>query len=158
MPSPSAVVTDDGLLRIRQHGKVMAEIPNKALADEGPRYERPMLPPKVRRQDPRWTGWIFSAFSMDAPRRVIQEFLDADQESGNCQLQSPASACCRISKSVQPRVGVGAVRPHGAVQHHGRPGLGCRCDSRERHGKGTHHDTGRSRLSRVAHIRARAQK
>src|SRR5438874_977862 len=40
-------VTADGMLRVKHHGKIMAEIPNKALADEGPRYERPMLPPKV---------------------------------------------------------------------------------------------------------------
>jgi len=39
-------VTDDGLLRVRQHGKVVAEIPNLALADEAPIYRRPLLPPK----------------------------------------------------------------------------------------------------------------
>jgi phosphoribosylformylglycinamidine synthase len=35
------VVTDDGNLRIRHHGQVVAEIPNPALADEAPRYDRP---------------------------------------------------------------------------------------------------------------------
>src|SRR5438093_10227905 len=40
-------VTDDGLLRVKQHGRVMAEIPNSALADQAPVYERPMLPPKA---------------------------------------------------------------------------------------------------------------
>ena len=35
------VVTDDGKLRIRHHGKIEAEIPNRALADEAPRYDRP---------------------------------------------------------------------------------------------------------------------
>jgi phosphoribosylformylglycinamidine synthase len=35
------VVTGDGKLRIRHHGKVVAEIPNPALADEAPRYDRP---------------------------------------------------------------------------------------------------------------------
>ena len=35
------VVTEDGNLRIRHHGKVVAEIPNPALADEAPRYDRP---------------------------------------------------------------------------------------------------------------------
>ncbi len=34
-------VTDDGKLRIRHHGRIMAEIPNRALADEAPRYDRP---------------------------------------------------------------------------------------------------------------------
>jgi phosphoribosylformylglycinamidine synthase II len=39
-------VTDDGLLRVRQGGKVVAEIPNGALADDAPVYHRPLLPPK----------------------------------------------------------------------------------------------------------------
>jgi phosphoribosylformylglycinamidine synthase len=34
-------VTDDGKLRIRHRGRVEAEIPNRALADEAPRYDRP---------------------------------------------------------------------------------------------------------------------
>jgi len=38
-------VTDDGLLRVKQHGKVNAEIPNTALADEGPVYQRPLQAP-----------------------------------------------------------------------------------------------------------------
>ena len=39
-------VTGDGLLRVRQHGNIVAEIPNVALADEAPVYQRPLLPPK----------------------------------------------------------------------------------------------------------------
>jgi phosphoribosylformylglycinamidine synthase len=38
-------VTPDGLLRIRHKGKVVAEIPNRALADEAPRYDRPFTTP-----------------------------------------------------------------------------------------------------------------
>jgi phosphoribosylformylglycinamidine synthase subunit PurL len=34
-------VTEDGKLRIRHHGEGVAEIPNPALADEAPRYDRP---------------------------------------------------------------------------------------------------------------------
>jgi phosphoribosylformylglycinamidine synthase len=34
-------VTADGLLRVKQHGKVVAEIPNRELADEAPLYDRP---------------------------------------------------------------------------------------------------------------------
>src|SRR5207237_3382749 len=41
-------VTDDGLLRLKQHGKVVAEIPNRELADEAPLYDRPhVAPPAV---------------------------------------------------------------------------------------------------------------
>ena len=35
------VVTDDGNMRVRHQGQVVAEIPNPALADEAPKYDRP---------------------------------------------------------------------------------------------------------------------
>jgi phosphoribosylformylglycinamidine synthase subunit PurL len=38
-------VTDDGKLRVLNHGAVAAEIPAHALAEEGPRYERPIAAP-----------------------------------------------------------------------------------------------------------------
>ena len=38
-------VTGDGILRVRDQGKVVAEIPAKSLADDGPRYDRPYSPP-----------------------------------------------------------------------------------------------------------------
>ena len=40
-------VTDDGMLRVLHHGRVAAEIPAHALAEEGPRYERPIAAPKA---------------------------------------------------------------------------------------------------------------
>ena len=44
-------VTDDGKLRVLNHGRVAAEIPAHALAEEGPRYERPIAaPPAAARQ------------------------------------------------------------------------------------------------------------
>jgi len=49
-------VTADGLLRVRHEGRVVAEIPNRALADEAPLYDRPFIEPDyletVRRIDP----------------------------------------------------------------------------------------------------------
>ncbi|MEK9142881.1 MAG: phosphoribosylformylglycinamidine synthase subunit PurL, partial [Nitrospirota bacterium] len=38
-------VTADGILRVLDQGKIVAAIPAKALADDGPRYERPYQPP-----------------------------------------------------------------------------------------------------------------
>jgi len=38
-------VTDDGMLRVKQKGTVVAEIPNRALTDEAPLYRRPMAEP-----------------------------------------------------------------------------------------------------------------
>jgi phosphoribosylformylglycinamidine synthase len=34
-------VTDDGLMRVRQNGEIVAEIPSRELADEAPLYDRP---------------------------------------------------------------------------------------------------------------------
>jgi len=39
------VVTGDGKLRVRHHGEVVAEIPNRELADEAPLYDRPHAKP-----------------------------------------------------------------------------------------------------------------
>jgi phosphoribosylformylglycinamidine synthase len=38
-------VTDDGLLRVKDHGNLVAEIPNTALVDDAPVYNRPMSRP-----------------------------------------------------------------------------------------------------------------
>ncbi len=42
---PIGVVTADGVLRVRSHGRVVAEVPVKALADEAPVYEKPTARP-----------------------------------------------------------------------------------------------------------------
>jgi phosphoribosylformylglycinamidine synthase len=39
------VVTGDGKLRVRHHGEIVAEIPNRELADEAPLYDRPHTQP-----------------------------------------------------------------------------------------------------------------
>jgi len=38
-------VTSDGLLRVRHHGEIVAEIPNQPLADNAPLYDRPHTKP-----------------------------------------------------------------------------------------------------------------
>jgi phosphoribosylformylglycinamidine synthase subunit PurL len=40
-------VTEDGKLRVLDHGQVVADIPAHALAREGPRYERPIAAPRA---------------------------------------------------------------------------------------------------------------
>src|SRR5437867_3344012 len=42
-------VTADGMLRVRQGGTIVAEIPNRALTDEAPLYQRPMTEPEYLR-------------------------------------------------------------------------------------------------------------
>jgi phosphoribosylformylglycinamidine synthase len=45
------VVTGDGMLRVRDAGKVVAEIPAHPLAEEGPVYNRPMRAPAAREKE-----------------------------------------------------------------------------------------------------------
>jgi phosphoribosylformylglycinamidine synthase subunit PurL len=45
-------VTTDGLLRVRDHGRIVAEIPNTALVDEAPVYDRPVTRPAYLDQVP----------------------------------------------------------------------------------------------------------
>src|SRR6201999_1810938 len=42
------VVTGDGKLRVRHHGNIVAELPNRELADEAPLYDRPHTEPLRR--------------------------------------------------------------------------------------------------------------
>jgi phosphoribosylformylglycinamidine synthase len=43
-------VTTDGMLRVKDRGAVVAEIPNRALTDEAPQYQRPMAGPDYLRE------------------------------------------------------------------------------------------------------------
>src|SRR4051812_22025445 len=43
-------VTDDAMLRVKERGVVVAEIPNRALTDEAPVYRRPMSEPEYLRE------------------------------------------------------------------------------------------------------------
>src|SRR5437667_2336145 len=53
-------VTAGGMLRVKHHGILAAEIPAHPLAEEGPVYQRPMAPPAPRKETP--TDWFrFSA-------------------------------------------------------------------------------------------------
>ena len=47
-------VTNDGRMRVKQHGQVVADIPNEALTDEAPVYNRPLArwEPPVPREKP----------------------------------------------------------------------------------------------------------
>jgi phosphoribosylformylglycinamidine synthase len=52
------IVTDNGVLRVRNHGEIVAEIPNRELADEAPLYNRPFTKParKAPMEAPAYTA------------------------------------------------------------------------------------------------------
>src|SRR6266481_3833220 len=49
-------VTDGGLMRVKDHGKTVAEIPAHPLAEEGPVYRRPIAQPSLRKETA--TDWF----------------------------------------------------------------------------------------------------
>ena len=74
-------VTDDGLLRVKQHGQVNAEIPNTALADEGPVYQRPLKAPANTPISP--IGLYAFLDGLDgSDDATIQKFLDGTTSCG----------------------------------------------------------------------------
>jgi phosphoribosylformylglycinamidine synthase len=81
-------VTADGLLRVKQHGEVIAEVPNRALTDEAPVYRRPLdapgdldtlrrLPADVGRPLPRPTDTLLdllAAPTIASKRWIFQQY------------------------------------------------------------------------------------
>src|SRR6266566_947534 len=75
-------VTDGGLMLVKDHGKVVAEIPAHPLAEEGPVYQRPIAAPAPRKE----TAADWFAFAPEGTN-LIQNFLKL--------LASPAIASKR---------------------------------------------------------------
>jgi phosphoribosylformylglycinamidine synthase len=69
-------VTGDGILRVRNHGEIAAEIPNRQLADEAPVYDRPHGVPAYR------------PYPMDGP-----EFASVDLAADLVALVASANLC-----------------------------------------------------------------
>src|SRR5271169_5632975 len=57
-------VKDGGLMRVKDHGKVVAEIPAHPLAEEGPVYNRPLAAP-AKRNETEANWFTFSADGID---------------------------------------------------------------------------------------------
>jgi phosphoribosylformylglycinamidine synthase len=83
-------VTDDGFLRVKNRGTVVAEIPNRALTDEAPVYRRPMEPPDYLAQ----------------VQRLDLESLDAvgSTASGGASI-APSSNAALLSLLASPTIG-----------------------------------------------------
>jgi phosphoribosylformylglycinamidine synthase subunit PurL len=70
-------VTDDGLLTVRMDGRVVAEVPPQALADEAPVYERPVA-------RPAWESELeqFDPLALPPPPDLSQCLLDLLEAPG----------------------------------------------------------------------------
>jgi phosphoribosylformylglycinamidine synthase II len=103
-------VTGDGLMRVRDHGKVVAEIPTSALTDDAPVYERPMRTPT----------YLEEVRTLTLPERPSV----SDADALRALLASPVIASkrwvyrqydhmVRTNTLVLPGMGAGVVRVKG---------------------------------------------
>src|SRR5688572_2181428 len=101
-------VTSDGRLRVKDHGQVVADIPNKALTDEAPMYRRPMSKP----------SYIETAQQLDlealgappAPREVFRRLLASPGIASKRWVYRQYDHMVRTNTLLLPGMGAAVVR------------------------------------------------
>jgi phosphoribosylformylglycinamidine synthase subunit PurL len=107
-------VTADGMLRVKERGTVVAEIPNRALTDEAPVYNRPFSEP----------DYLRDAQHLDLDAVAVQGFSPAGRDATLALLASPTIASkkwvyrqydhmVRTNTINMPGMGAGVVRIKG---------------------------------------------
>jgi phosphoribosylformylglycinamidine synthase len=103
-------VTNDGLLRVKSDGKVVAEIPNTALVDDAPVYERPMSRPayldQVRQLD-------LSSVRPLAPQPAFFQLLASPTIASKRWVYRQYDHMVRTNTLVLAGMGAGVVRVKG---------------------------------------------
>jgi phosphoribosylformylglycinamidine synthase len=109
-------VTSDGMLRVKDKGasgklEVVAEVPAKALADEGPRYERPDKPPAYQE-------WLQS-INLDAvpdvknPDEVLFALLESPTIASKAWVYEQYDHMVRTNTLVRPGSDAAVIRVKG---------------------------------------------
>ena len=104
-------VTDDGLLRVNDQGEVLAEIPNRALADEGPVYDRPTRRP--RDLDERQSLDLAALPVAPASDDVLRRLLASPQIASKRWVYRQYDHMVRTNSIVLAGMGAGVVRVKG---------------------------------------------
>ncbi len=104
-------VTADGRLHVYDHGDLIANIPNGALTDEAPVYNRPMQEPaylaKVRKLD------LASLGAPKAPADVLRALVADPQIASKRWVYRQYDHMVRTNTVVLPGMGAGVVRVKG---------------------------------------------
>jgi phosphoribosylformylglycinamidine synthase len=104
-------VTADGLLRVKDRGRVVAEIPNTALVDEAPVYDRPTARPAYL--DEATTLDLRSLPSGPAPLDVLKILLTSPTVASKRWVYRQYDHMVRTNSIVLAGMGAGVVRIKG---------------------------------------------
>ena len=107
-------VTGDGLLRVRDHGTVVAEIPNKALADEAPLYNRPTREPEYLREARALD--LSSLAPQGTPSRTLLTLLGRPSIASKRWIYRQYDHMVRTNTLVLPGMGAGVIRVKGTAR------------------------------------------
>jgi phosphoribosylformylglycinamidine synthase subunit PurL len=103
-------VTSDGLLRVKEHGRVVAEIPNTALVDDAPVYDRPTVRPAyldhVRQLD-------LSALRPVPAQQALSALLVSPTIASKRWVYRQYDTMVRTNTLVLPGMGAGVIRVKG---------------------------------------------
>jgi phosphoribosylformylglycinamidine synthase len=105
------VVTSDGLLRVKDRGRVVAEVPCRALADEAPLYDRPRARPpwqdEVQRLDPEGLA------ADPPPAEALRRLLASPNVASTRWIYRQYDHTVRTNTVVPPGAGTAVVRLKG---------------------------------------------
>jgi phosphoribosylformylglycinamidine synthase len=104
-------VTTDGCLRVKHHGVVVAEIPNRALTDEAPVYRRPMAEPVYIREAQQLS--LSALGAPGAPADVFRRLLGSPGIASKRWVYRQYDHMVRTNTLVFPGAGAGTVRVKG---------------------------------------------
>jgi phosphoribosylformylglycinamidine synthase II len=106
-------VTDDGLMRVKDHGNVVAEIPNSALVDAAPVYNRPTARPayldEVQQFDP-------ALLPAAAPGDALLALLGSPTIASKRWVYRQYDHMVRTNTIVLAGMGAGVVRVKGTTR------------------------------------------
>ena len=104
-------VTTDGRLRVKHRGEVVADIPNKALTDEAPRYRRPTAEPSYLKEAQQLD--LASLGKPLAVRDIFRRLLAAPETASKRWVYRQYDHMVRTNTLVLPGMGAGVVRIKG---------------------------------------------
>jgi len=103
-------VTNDGRMRVKDKGTVVAEIPNSALTDDAPLYRRPMAEPAYLKPAQQLD---LAALTPGAPAEVFHQLLASPTIASKRWVYRQYDHMVRTNTLVFPGMGAGVVRIKG---------------------------------------------